>query len=82
MTSGADVGTTEASVVQPLEPSTPLSQFQMIDYRGRPTPAGQALGIDLELAQEFYSDMVLGRRFDSEALALQRQGELSPGLMT
>jgi len=56
--------------------------FQLIDPTGKPTSAGESFGIDVELAQELYSDMVMARRLDKEALALQRQGELSLWLMS
>lgn len=56
--------------------------FQMIDPDGKPTSIGQSIGIDVELAQDLYTDMVIARRLDKEALALQRQGELSLWLMS
>lgn len=56
--------------------------FQLIDPAGQLTAAGEAIGVDVELAQELYSDMVLARRLDREALSLQRQGELSLWLMS
>jgi 2-oxoisovalerate dehydrogenase E1 component alpha subunit len=55
--------------------------FQLVDERGELTPAGQCLGVDLELAKNLHTDMVLARRLDHEALALQRQGELHLWLM-
>ncbi|MCR1781312.1 pyruvate dehydrogenase (acetyl-transferring) E1 component subunit alpha [Nocardioides carbamazepini] len=56
--------------------------FQLIDEDGEPTALGVSIGIDLNLAQEMHADMVLARRLDSEALALQRQGELHLWLMS
>jgi 2-oxoisovalerate dehydrogenase E1 component alpha subunit len=60
----------------------PTAPFQMIDEHGEPTPLGVSLGIDVDLAQELHADMVLARRLDQEALALQRQGELHLWLMS
>lgn len=54
---------------------------QLITPAGVLTDLGSALGVDLELAKELYGDMVIARRLDKEALALQRQGELSLWLM-
>lgn len=56
--------------------------FQLVDPTGTATATGDAVGIDVELAQELHRDMVLARRLDKEALALQRQGELSLWLMS
>jgi 2-oxoisovalerate dehydrogenase E1 component alpha subunit len=56
--------------------------FQLIDPTGALTELGSSTGVDLELAKELYSDMVMARRLDKEALALQRQGELSLWLMS
>jgi len=56
--------------------------FQLIDPEGVLTEAGARLGVSVELAQELHGDMVLARRLDKEALALQRQGELSLWLMS
>ncbi len=55
--------------------------FQLVDENGDLTAAGQDLGVDLELAQVLHTDMVLARRLDHEALALQRQGELHLWIM-
>lgn len=55
--------------------------FQLIDQDGSVSDAGKAIGIDVDLAQDMYRDMVLARKFDQEALALQRKGEISLWLM-
>lgn len=65
---------TLAELLPPPHPDrngTPM--FQMIDQDGTLTDGGAELGIDIDLAQDLYSDMVLARRLDSEALALQRR---------
>ncbi|WP_420819154.1 thiamine pyrophosphate-dependent dehydrogenase E1 component subunit alpha [Nonomuraea lactucae] len=49
---------------------------------GRLTPQGEAAGVDLGLARLLFRDMALARRFDAEALALARQGELGLWLMS
>ena len=56
--------------------------FQLIDPQGNLTVAGEDLDVSVDLAQELYSDMIMARRLDKEALALQRQGELSLWLMS
>lgn len=61
------------------DPDDPL---RFVAPDGRLTPEGEAAGIDLELAASLHRDMVLARRLDSEALALQRQGVLSLWLMS
>lgn len=58
----------------------PMVQFVTPD--GALTPAGEDYGVDVDLAQRLHRDMVLARRLDTEALALQRQGELSLWLMS
>ncbi|WP_187271884.1 thiamine pyrophosphate-dependent dehydrogenase E1 component subunit alpha [Aeromicrobium terrae] len=55
---------------------------QLIAPDGQVTEVGTKLGVSLELALELYRHMVLARRMDQEALALQRQGELSLWLMS
>lgn len=49
---------------------------QFVTPTGDITAAGQAHGIDVDLARSLYRDMAIARRLDREALALQRQGEL------
>ncbi|KQY56181.1 pyruvate dehydrogenase (acetyl-transferring) E1 component subunit alpha [Aeromicrobium sp. Root495] len=61
---------------------TSTAPFQLVEENGNPTRAGDDLGIDLELAQQLHTDMVLARRLDHEALALQRQGELHLWVMS
>lgn len=56
--------------------------FRMIEQDGSPTAAGEQLGIDIELAKVLYRDMAMARRFDHEALALQRKGDLNLWLMS
>jgi len=56
--------------------------FQLIDPDGALTSVGEQVGVSVDLAQELYTDMVMARRLDKEALALQRQGELSLWLMS
>lgn len=60
----------------------PGEMFQVLTPDGELTAACRALDIDIESVQDLYSDMVLARRLDHEALALQRQGELSLWLMS
>ncbi|WP_219996410.1 thiamine pyrophosphate-dependent enzyme [Nocardioides humi] len=55
--------------------------MQFVRPDGSVTEDGARHGIDVELARTCYRDMVLARRLDHEALALQRQGELSLWLM-
>jgi 2-oxoisovalerate dehydrogenase E1 component subunit alpha len=55
----------------------PDSLIQFLTPQGAPTARGKAHGIDVQLAGDLYREMVLARRFDAEALALQRQGELN-----
>jgi 2-oxoisovalerate dehydrogenase E1 component alpha subunit len=56
--------------------------FQLVDENGELTAAGHEVGVDVELAKNLHADMVLARRLDHEALALQRQGELHLWLMS
>ncbi|GAA3518109.1 pyruvate dehydrogenase (acetyl-transferring) E1 component subunit alpha [Aeromicrobium panaciterrae] len=56
--------------------------FQMLAPDGSLTTAGKSIGVDSDLVRGLYRDMVLARRFDREALSLQRQGELSLWLMS
>lgn len=53
---------------------SPMKQFVTAD--GELTPTGASYGVDPSLARTLYRDMVLARRLDHAALALQRQGEL------
>jgi len=64
------------------EPEGPLAPLQLVAPDGSLTEHGRAYGVDATLASSLYRDMVLGRRLDSEGLALQRQGELSLWLMS
>jgi 2-oxoisovalerate dehydrogenase E1 component alpha subunit len=60
----------------------PDTLVQFLTPQGAPTAHGKAHGINVQLARELYRDMVLARRFDAEAFALQRQGELNLWLMS
>ncbi|WP_256981014.1 MULTISPECIES: thiamine pyrophosphate-dependent enzyme [unclassified Rhodococcus (in: high G+C Gram-positive bacteria)] len=51
-----------------------MTQFVRAD--GSLTKAGVRHAVDPEVARKMYRDMARARRFDQEALALQRQGEL------
>lgn len=68
----------ETAVVSPGGVIPPL---RLINPDGSLTETGTAYGADLERLRGFYRDMLLSRRFDAEALALQRQGELALWLM-
>lgn len=61
-------------------PNSAITQF--VTPHGALTLEGRAQGIDVELTKSLYRDMMLARRLDSEALALQRQGELNLWLMS
>ncbi|UPW08065.1 thiamine pyrophosphate-dependent enzyme [Gordonia terrae] len=63
-------------------PTPVTSMIQFVTPQGSLTPQGEAYGVDTELARTMYRDMMLARRFDSEALSLQRQGELNLWLMS
>ncbi|MDN5913555.1 MAG: thiamine pyrophosphate-dependent enzyme, partial [Pseudonocardia sp.] len=60
----------------------PQRPVRFVDPDGTPTLDGETHGIDLDLAVRLHRDMVLARRLDHEALALQRQGELGLWLMS
>jgi pyruvate dehydrogenase E1 component alpha subunit len=65
---------TDAARIEGLLPSqTPL---QLIDPQGRPT-AGQGALPPPEVLRRLYRDMVVGRRFDTQATALTKQGRLA-----
>jgi pyruvate dehydrogenase E1 component alpha subunit len=71
--------TLEFAAVAPPLAGTPL---QFVTPDGRLTEHGRAYGVDLAATQGLYRDMFLARRLDTEALALQRQGELGLWLMS
>lgn len=74
----ADDALTFASVEAP-----PVSEpVQFLDARGQLTELGLAHVADLGAARQFFRDMFLARRLDTEALALQRHGELGLWLMS
>ena len=73
-------GSDPRTATRPTTASDRLIQF--VTPQGAATLQGEAHGIDLPLAHALYRDMVLARRFDAEALALQRQGELNLWLMS
>jgi len=73
---GYDAGTQSAQAVQPVQPSEP-ELVQLL------TPEGERVdnphySIDLteDEYRDLYRDLVMVRRIDTEAMALQRQGEL------
>jgi pyruvate dehydrogenase E1 component alpha subunit len=58
-----------------LPSSTPL---QLIDADGRPGPSGDVLALpSAEVLLELHRQMVIGRRFDTQATALTKQGRLA-----
>lgn len=70
-----------------IEPHGPVftercEPIQYLTPGGALTATGGDARISLLQAQGFYRDMVLARRLDEEALALQRQGELGLWLMS
>lgn len=56
--------------------------LQLVSPEGTLTERGRSVPIDWDLAQKLHRTMVLARRLDHEALALQRQGELNLWLMS
>ncbi|GGL40225.1 thiamine pyrophosphate-dependent enzyme [Nocardia jinanensis] len=66
----------------PRTDAHPAPMTQFITPEGILTPPGRAHGVRPGLAESLYRDMRLARRLDSEALALQRQGELNLWLMS
>ncbi|MFV8054765.1 thiamine pyrophosphate-dependent enzyme [Mycobacterium sp. 48b] len=72
---------TETKFVAVRHPSAD-TLIQFVTPQGQLTLHGDSHGLDLQLAQDLYRDMLLARRFDAEALALQRQGELNLWLMS
>jgi pyruvate dehydrogenase E1 component alpha subunit len=79
--SPGSVSTVDAGIpaVPPPEVGEPL---QFVTPDGRLTERGRAHGLEVEATQRLYRDMFLARRLDTEALALQRQGELGLWLMS
>lgn len=73
--------TTEAEIPV-IHPPVAGDPIQFVTPEGQLTERGRAYGVDLEATQGLYRDMVLARRLDAEALALQRQGELGLWLMS
>ncbi|UDH01243.1 thiamine pyrophosphate-dependent dehydrogenase E1 component subunit alpha [Rhodococcus opacus] len=55
---------------------------QFVTPTGDLTDQGKEHGIDFDLARSLFRDMYLARRLDTEALALQRQGQLGLWLMS
>jgi 2-oxoisovalerate dehydrogenase E1 component alpha subunit len=70
--------------VSPHGPGTgnDCEPVQFLSPAGELTSAGEQADISVAEAERFYRDMVLARRLDEEALALQRQGELGLWLMS
>jgi 2-oxoisovalerate dehydrogenase E1 component alpha subunit len=56
--------------------------FSLLDKDGSLTEAGRLRHFELADLEGLYRDMYLGRRFDSQAQTLQRQGELGLWLMS
>ncbi|MGP3534278.1 thiamine pyrophosphate-dependent enzyme [Microbacterium sp. RD1] len=69
-------------LISPAAPEPSLPPTQFVSPEGELTPAGAEQGVDVVLARQLYRDMARARRFDREALALQRQGELKLWLMS
>jgi 2-oxoisovalerate dehydrogenase E1 component alpha subunit len=65
-----------------LAPPVAGEPIQFVTPDGRLTEGGVAYGVDVDATQGLYRDMFLARRLDTEALALQRQGELGLWLMS
>ncbi|MTD57449.1 thiamine pyrophosphate-dependent dehydrogenase E1 component subunit alpha [Amycolatopsis pithecellobii] len=63
--------------IAPLSAPSPTTALQFVTAAGELTREGSAYGVDRDLAQALYVDMRRARALDQEALALQRQGELS-----
>ena len=61
---------------------TTSEPLQYVTPSGKLTEQGKAHSVDVALARSLYRDMFLARRLDTEALALQRQGELGLWLMS
>lgn len=59
----------------PAIQQTPMIQFVAPD--GTPTAIGRGQRLEPDLARSLYRDMTMARALDTEALALQRQGQLS-----
>jgi 2-oxoisovalerate dehydrogenase E1 component alpha subunit len=76
MTDGDTVST--VSTVSTVDGGPELIQLLTPDgeRREHPTYSAYADGLDAETLRGFYRDLVLVRRVDAEATALQRQGEL------
>jgi pyruvate dehydrogenase E1 component alpha subunit len=70
------------SPLRPLpRPESRPDPVCLIDEHGEVTDLGRQHGVSVELARRLYADMAQARRFDHEAYALQRQGELALWLM-
>jgi 2-oxoisovalerate dehydrogenase E1 component alpha subunit len=73
--------TTDAEILA-IRPPVAGDPIQFVTPDGQLTERGRAYGVDVESTQGLYRDMFLARRLDTEALALQRQGELGLWLMS
>lgn len=74
--------TAPARLISPARPEPALPATQFVAPDGQLTVEGAEHGVDVVLARQLYRDMARARRFDREALALQRQGELKLWLMS
>jgi pyruvate dehydrogenase E1 component alpha subunit len=79
--SPAPPSATEADIAS-IDPPVAGDPIQFVTPDGQLTEHGHAYGVDVEGTQGLYRDMFLARRLDTEALALQRQGELGLWLMS
>lgn len=77
----AVTSTSAHTLPQAFPTSSPQPPIRFVNPDGSVTEQGKAHGVDLNLARSLFRDMVLARRLDREALALQRQGELKLWLM-
>lgn len=69
--------------IESLSSPATAKPIQFVTPEGHVTAQAEAYGgVDLDLAHELYRDMLLARRLDTEAFALQRQGELGLWLMS
>ncbi|MDF2442417.1 MAG: 2-oxoisovalerate dehydrogenase component alpha subunit [Subtercola sp.] len=76
--SNKEVASLERIALEPQSIPTPERDvIRFVQSDGTLTELGRSHGVDVGFAQSLYREMVLARRLDVEALALQRQGELN-----
>jgi 2-oxoisovalerate dehydrogenase E1 component alpha subunit len=68
-------------VLAGFDPQRPDRILRLVEADGSLSDDGGRLGVDADVGRSLYRDMALTRTLDTEALALQRQGELSLWLM-